>query len=277
VASSEVTVVVPTHARDEFLGEAIASVLAQELAPAALIVSDDLGAPSTRALVERWAARASFPVRYLDSSGPGAGTAGASRNAGAALVSTPLVAFLDDDDAWHPQFLARTVAALGELDFVVAWIEPDDPGFTVPRMVEGLSASEVVARNPGFVGSNFLMRPERYRELEGFDPTLPVSNDKDLLVRALAAGARYAVVPEGLVRYRVHSAGQLTDKTPRRAEGIRRYVSKHAELLSPRDRRILAAQLASVERVAAPSAVARFASLVRLVLLRSWLKVTEAR
>ncbi len=274
VGPSDVTVVIPTHRRNGLLTETIASVVAQELAPAALVVSDDVGDPATRALVESWTARVPFPVRYLDSSGPAAGTAGASRNAGASLATTGLLAFVDDDDAWHPAFLARLVAALDDgADFAVCWGVADVPVYEYPRARPGLTAEDSVARNPGFGGCNIVLRTRLFRELDGFDPALTVSNDKDLYVRALAHGATYAVVPHVLVTYRVHADGQLTDKTPRRAEGIRRYIAKHEALLSSRDRRYLRAQLASVLRVSAPSVVERWRYTGELVVLRLALAV----
>lgn len=274
MAASDVTVVIPTHARDAFLDEAIASVVTQRVPPVALVVSDDLGSPGTRAVVERWAPLAPFAVRYLDSSGPGAGTAGASRNAGAALAATGLLAFLDDDDTWQPDFLAETVAALEreDADFAVAWTVADEDGYRIARIRPGHTAGDVVARNPGFVGSNFVVRAESFRSLGGFDATLTVSNDKDLLVRALQAGLRYAVVERELVRNRIHRFGQLTDKSPRRVEGIRRYMTKHAALLSAHDRRVLRAQLASVQRVSAPGKALRWGYTAQLV----WLRVRTA-
>ncbi|NLF04641.1 MAG: glycosyltransferase family 2 protein [Actinomycetales bacterium] len=275
---SDVTVVIPTHRRNDFLPEAIASVLAQELAPAALVVSDDVGDPATREIVQDWAGRASFPVRYLDSSGPGAGTAGASRNAGAALATTSLLAFLDDDDVWHPTFLARLVAALhDDAGFAVAWGAADVPGYQFPRARAGLTARDAVGRNPGFGGCNVVVRTGLFRSLGGFDPQLTVSNDKDLYVRALAIGERYALVPEVLVTYRMHGSGQLTDKTPQRAEGIRRYMTKHEALLSARDRRYLRAQLASVLRVTARGPVRRWWHTGELAALRLVLAVRGPR
>lgn len=269
VVPSDVTVVIPTHRRNDFLPEAISSVLAQELPPAALVVCDDVGDPATCELVQEWASRASFPVRYLDSSGPGAGTAGASRNAGAALATTSLLAFLDDDDVWHPDFLARLVPALGEeAGFVVCWGEADVPGYEFPRASPDLEARDAVGRNPGFGGCNVVVRSALFRRLGGFDPELTVSNDKDLYVRALAAGEKYALVPEVLVTYRIHGAGQLTDKTARRAEGIRRYMAKHEALLSARDRRYLRAQLASVLRVTSPHPLTRWWHTGELAALR---------
>lgn len=277
---AEVTCVIPTHARDTLLAEAIASVVAQDLRPAELVVSDDVGSPATRATVEAAATTARFPVRYVDSSGPAAGTAGASRNAGAAHAHGDVLAFLDDDDLWEPTFLTRLVGALEEqqADFAVGWTRAEASGrYEIARMPPGLTAQDVVARNPGFVGSNFVMRSAAFRRIGGFDPALPVSNDKDLLVRALLAGLTYAVVPEVLLRNRIHTAGQLTDKTPRRLAGIRQYRDKHAALLGTQDRRYLRAQALSVQRALAPSPVSRFAYGVLLAGERTLYQLADRR
>jgi len=203
----EVSCVVPTHGRDDLLTEAVASIAAQRSAPAELIVTDDLGSPVTRVLVERWAVDLPFPVRYVDASGTGWRSAGASRNAGAALATGDLMAFLDDDDVWEPEYLTSLIAALGAgtCDFAVGWTEADAGGgvYHIARMKAGLQVADVVARNPGFVGSNFVMTRDAFVRLGGFDPALTVANDKDLLVRALQHGLRYTVVPQVLVRNRI--------------------------------------------------------------------------
>ncbi|WP_456847511.1 glycosyltransferase family 2 protein [Cellulomonas sp. P5_C6] len=262
---------IPTHGRDPLLAEAVASVLGQDLGAdvrlVAVVVSDDLGSGATESVVAGLDEASDVPVRYLDSSGQQAGTAGASRNAGTVLVQSELVAFLDDDDLWDPAFLRLTVGALeeGGNDFAVAWTHADAPGYRMARIEPGLHAKDVVARNPGFVGSNFVMRTAAFRSLGGFDPVLPVSNDKDLLVRALSAGLTYAVVPELLVTNRVHGEGQLTDKTQRRLDGIQLYARKHAALLTRRDRNYLRGQAADVRRVIGASAPARWWSTVTVV------------
>ena len=265
---AEVSCVIPTHGRDALLAEAIGSVVAQDLTPARLVVCDDVGSATTREVVARWAARAPFPVAYQDTSGTGFGTAGASRNAGALPIGSGLLAFLDDDDVWEPAFLRSLVGALttADADFAVGWTEADAGGGTyrIAKMPPGLTAPQVVARNPGFVGSNFVMRAEAFASLGGFDPPLTVANDKDLLVRALAAGLRYVVVPEVLLHNRIHAGAQLTDRTPRRLDGIVRYMDKHAALLSAQDRRYLRAQVLSVRRVTEATALGRFLCGVRL-------------
>ena len=274
-----VSCIVPTHARDTLLALAIASIAAQTHAPFELLVADDAGSPTTRALVDEWAARVPFPVRYVDASASGWGSAGASRNAGAALATGELLAFLDDDDVWDPAYLASLVGALeADGDFAVAWTEADTTGeeYRIAKMVPGLQVRDVVARNPGFLGSNFVMRRGAFESIGGFDPALTVSNDKDLLVRALAAGLRYVVVPAVLVHNKIHDGPQLTDKTERRVRGIEAYIAKHAALLTDQDRRFLRAQISSIRRETGSTRTVRWRSTAALARDRAVYQLVEA-
>ena len=272
IVAAQVSCIVPTHGRDHLLQEAIASVAAQLSPPCELLVADDLGSAGTRSSVEAWAGRVPFRVRYVDSSGSGWRSAGASRNAGAALATGEFVAFLDDDDTWEPDFLTSVVGSLGAdgADFAVGWTQADagSRAYHMERMRPGLSVAEVVARNPGFVGSNFVMRRDAFARVGGFDPALTVSNDQDLLVRALQGGLRYAVVPRVLVHNRIHDGAQLTDKTERRVRGIEVYMSKHDALLSGPDRRYIRSQIASIQRVIGPTRSVRWRSTASLACYR---------
>lgn len=276
---ARISVVVPTHDRDAQVEDAIASVLAQTLPVEEVLVCDDRGSADTRAVVERWTARTAGRVRYVDSSGPQAGTAGASRNVGAAQATSPLLAFLDDDDTWLPEHLEHLHLSLSrdDADFAVAWTAADDPTFVFARMTSGLRVPDVVSRNPGFVGSNFLIRTDTFRALRGFDPALRVANDQDLLVRLLRAGARYCVVPRVTVRNRIHAGGQLTDKTERRAQGVLAYRRKHRDLLGLRDHVVLGTILAGIRRVSAPRAVDRVAWTAATAAGRAALLVSRPR
>ncbi|HSF14643.1 MAG TPA: glycosyltransferase [Vicinamibacteria bacterium] len=96
---------IPTHNRGDVLVRAIASIHAQTVAPAEIIVVDD---GSTDGSVER--IRAQFPrVRVLRQSNRGVS---AARNAGIRASSGELVAFLDSDDEWLPRKLERQLGAL---------------------------------------------------------------------------------------------------------------------------------------------------------------------
>lgn len=247
-----IAVVIPTHDRDLYLEGALASVVGQRLPPDEVVVSDDLGSPTTRALVESFAAPETIRVRYVDSSSTGAGTAGASRNVGAAATTAPLIAFLDDDDTWHPDHLERLVEAVQGVDLAASSIVSDTPSFVIPQIGDGLGVADVVAHNPGFAGSNFLIRRETFVAVGGFDPRLRVANDLDLLVRLLSRGARYRTTGAITVTNRIHGAGRLTDKTERRAAGMRDYQRKHREAMTWRDRLVWGTLIAAIRRVSAP-------------------------
>ncbi|UZN04303.1 WecB/TagA/CpsF family glycosyltransferase [Cellulomonas sp. S1-8] len=276
---ARISVVIPTHDRDEQVEDAIASVLAQTLPAHEVLVCDDLGSATTRTVVARWTDRTDGLVRYVDSSGPAAGTAGASRNVGAALASAPLLAFLDDDDTWLPEHLERLHLSLSrdDADLAVAWTAADDPTFVFARMTSGLRVPDVVSRNPGFVGSNFLVRTDVLQAVRGFDPALRVANDQDLLVRLLRSGARYCVVPRVTVRNRIHAGGQLTDKTERRAQGVLAYRRKHRDLLGLRDQVVIGTIVAGIRRVSAPRALDRVAWTAATAAGRAALLVSRPR
>jgi len=87
----------------------MASVLAQQVPPAELIVVDDGSSDETAAVVARLAARSPLPIRYLHQANRGAA---AARNLGIGAAQANLIAFLDSDDWWLPNKLAVQAAAL---------------------------------------------------------------------------------------------------------------------------------------------------------------------
>jgi glycosyltransferase involved in cell wall biosynthesis len=100
--TAPVSTVVPCFCCGKTIERAVASVAAQTVLPAELVLVDDASGDGTRSLLLEIAAR--FPVGWvklvlLDKN---VGVASA-RNAGWAVASQPFVAFLDSDDAWHPQ------------------------------------------------------------------------------------------------------------------------------------------------------------------------------
>ena len=156
-----------------------------------------------------------------------------------------------------PGRVAAWTARLREAAGPELLIATDQEGGRVARMREGLTTRQVVSRNPGFVGSNFVVRAATYRAVGGFDPALRVSNDQDLLLRLLEHGATYRVVPEVTLVNRIHSGPQLTDKTELRARAVLDYYHKHRALMGWRDRIVIATVVAGIRRVSAPTAVRR--------------------
>src|SRR5688500_4129490 len=90
-----VSVIIPTHNRAGWVGEAIGSVLEQTYQPIELIVVDDGSTDHTARVVQALGSA----LTYLPQ--PQAGVS-AARNRGVAASHGELVAFLDSDDLWQP-------------------------------------------------------------------------------------------------------------------------------------------------------------------------------
>jgi glycosyltransferase involved in cell wall biosynthesis len=119
-----VSVVIPLFDPGHFVGEAVESVLAQDLAPDEIIVVDDGSTDEGPAVVAGFGP----PVTLLAQEH--AGTA-AARNRGVAAATGEYVAFLDDDDRMGTGSLRARVAVLEsrpELDGVFGEVEE----FSVP-------------------------------------------------------------------------------------------------------------------------------------------------
>lgn len=96
-----VSVVIPAYNAERFVAEAVASVLAQTVPVAELVVVDDGSTDATAAEARRAGAA---HARIL--SGPNRGVSSA-RNRGLGEVSGEIVCFLDADDRWDPTKLER--------------------------------------------------------------------------------------------------------------------------------------------------------------------------
>ena len=107
----DVAVVIPTLRRLESLERAVRSVFAQSEALeriAEIVVADNDPDGSAAALVARLSAEAPVPLTYAHAPIPGVATA---RNVGLAATEAPLIAFLDDDEAASPRWLAALLDA----------------------------------------------------------------------------------------------------------------------------------------------------------------------
>lgn len=252
VQGSKVSCVIPTHDRVGMLEEALHCVLTQTSDRISdVIVVDDLSQVSVAKLVERLNGEYGPVVRYVARSGSGG--ASASRNAGAASSSGEFLAFLDDDDLWgrtHIEDLLKVAETQGvEMAVSGLSVQERDGGISpLMALPSGLSFRDVLARNKGFTGSNFLVRRAVFNDLDGFDESLKVSNDKDFIVRYLKAGYAYATSSNASCVHRRHNGPQLTRPNEQRAVGLIQYIAKHREDLSRSDVRYLMRYVHAIKR-----------------------------
>ncbi|MBN0042172.1 glycosyltransferase family 2 protein [Cellulosimicrobium cellulans] len=225
-----VSVVVATNRGGPFLAEALSSVLAQTHPAAELVVVDD-GSPEPADLlriVEDAARAVASPRPRVVRQAP-AGVS-AARNAGVAETSGELLAFLDDDDRWHPDRLRRHVEVMAARpDVVVSYcgmrtIDVDG--------VELVAADQrpagdrrAVIRGPGVMLPNLVIRRETFDAVGGFDPAFRQGEDMDLVLKAAGLGA-FAFVGDVLVDYR-HHASNTTRSYRDLATAIRVILRRH--------------------------------------------------
>lgn len=111
VRHPDVSVIMPTFNAQAYVGEAIASVLAQTLGAWELLVIDDGSTDSTVSVVDELRgkdARIKL-LRTKSNSGPAE-----ARNVGIAAARGQYIAFLDSDDVWFPQKLAHQLSVMSE-------------------------------------------------------------------------------------------------------------------------------------------------------------------
>lgn len=101
-----VSVLIPTYNCGQFLGQALDSVLAQTFTDFEIIVVDDGSTDNTAEVV------AGYPqVKYIPREHGGVSV---TRNAAVAEATGEFVVFLDADDMWVPEKLAKQVAYMDE-------------------------------------------------------------------------------------------------------------------------------------------------------------------
>ena len=232
-----VTAVVPTCNRPALLRRALCSVAAQEFPPTEVIVIDDGDGTNehlTRDTVEQSGLKSVRVVANTRAKG-----ASGARNTGAELATGELLAFLDDDDEWLPSYLSQAVdhCNWSALDVVCTPLlcQFDDGADRLSKGAPDQLAPELfLTRNPGFGGSNLIIRRSLYRDIGGFDESLPSCNDLDLGIRlSLRGGVRYLNLQQRLVRFYQHTGPKLgTPASEAMQVGIRRFYELHGHRMT---------------------------------------------
>jgi glycosyltransferase involved in cell wall biosynthesis len=107
MASPAISVVVPLYNKQAYIQRALASILGQTVQDIEVFVVNDGSTDEGPALVEQFR-DARIRLITQENQGPGA-----ARNRGLRDAAAPLVAFLDADDEWLPDYLESALAALG--------------------------------------------------------------------------------------------------------------------------------------------------------------------
>jgi glycosyltransferase involved in cell wall biosynthesis len=185
---------------ERYLAQAIESVLGQTCPPQQVIVvddgSDDGSLPAARAYGE-----------IVECVSQPHGGAAVARNEGIRRATSGFVAFLDSDDVWEPAKLERQLAAHAAVGADILFTHVTEFRETPADGAAGLRSMA------GLIPSTAMIRKTAFERVGGFNPTWRVGEFIDWYMRATESGLRSHVVPEMLVRRRVHGENTgLRDK-----------------------------------------------------------------
>jgi glycosyltransferase involved in cell wall biosynthesis len=142
-----------------------------------------------------------------------------ARNTGLGLVGGDLVAFLDADDIWLPDKLARQVARLDDRPEAMLCFS-GIVNFREEPVPTGTSAEW--PQRP-FSPCTLLARRVLFDDVGLFNPSLQSGEDTEWFLRVMMRRIPYEVLPEILVRRRQH-ADNLTKRRPPSQDGLLRLV-----------------------------------------------------
>jgi glycosyltransferase involved in cell wall biosynthesis len=238
-----VSVILPVHNREESVARAITSVLEQSHRDLELIVVDDGSTDGTRGAIDQFARRITLVAQ------PHAG-AYAARNAGLARARGELVAFIDSDDAWLPDRLARQLPLMSRAEVGLVFgdtIHLTAPRATAPRT--GTTSFRVSPPRRGRVAAHFawcnfvptctvLARRRCLEEIGGFSEASALSADYLAWFRiALRYELDYVDAP--LAEYTVHPDGISYDLGRAIAARIQHFSDELDRTTDPATRAVL--------------------------------------
>jgi glycosyltransferase involved in cell wall biosynthesis len=213
-----ISIIIPTYNREDFIAEAIQSILIQNYeGPIEIIITDDGSTDKTIEIAETFGEK----IRILRK-GPNCTTQGASssRNRGIRIAKQDYICFLDSDDYFLPGHLKKITGVLEsdpELSYVFCRIfekiELTDNVLYTPWTKEKIA--EINVRYPVVSGNNvvctnsFIFKREIFKEIGLFNESYSNGEDADMWMRISERYKGSFSDHYGAVRRR-HGSTQLT-------------------------------------------------------------------
>lgn len=207
-----VSVIMPVYNAKNFVGEAIESVLCQTYENFEFIIIDDGSTDDSVKIIQAYERRDNRIKLILQKN---AGNAAAS-NAGLEMAASKIVARMDADDIMMPQRLEKQVTFLEahpEATVVSCYsYHINNSGEIIGKggnysAIQTIEECKKHVQKGGIVyclqpGATFRKGP--VMEVGGYDARLPVASDVDLWNRLADRNYFTTVVPERLMKYRIH-------------------------------------------------------------------------
>lgn len=201
-----VSVVIPVYNREKFIADALQSIFDQDYEPLEIIVVDDGSTDCTAEIV-----RSFQKIRYFYQPRHGVAGPAAARNRGLQETKGDLISFLDSDDIWLSEKTRLQVNYLQtnpDKGFVLCRLKNFiEKGAATPAWLD-----ERIKRNvaddhlASFIPSTLMARRSVFEKVGNFDPSFVLGDDTDWFLRAREAAVPMGVIPEVLLRRRIHDS-----------------------------------------------------------------------
>ena len=235
-----VSAIVATYNRADEISRAIESILTQTYENLEVIVVDDGSTDGTLEVLQKFGRR--LRVLRQRNAGPSA-----ARNRGISQARGEIISFLDSDDIWLPEKIARQVATLAKAGDAVpccvcnAILKSKDRAamtsfansllYTSEQEGLWINAPQVLLHRFMLFNQIVAIRREALARIGGFDESLRYLEDYDLALRLSLLGP-FAFINEPLVVYNHGSAGSLADEARQRATLLKESIVRIRERAS---------------------------------------------
>lgn len=205
-----VSIVIPYYNAAEYVGDTLESVFSQTYRDFEVILVND-GSPDTPELLKAispWIER----IVYFEISNQGPSTA---RNKGILASQGELLAFLDSDDLWEPNYLEVQVQKLDEnpsADIVYSGSTAFGECASRPgQSLRGPITFTSLIDETYWVGVTVVARRQALIKAGLFDPNIWGAEDFDLWLRCIKNGSQIIAYGTPLFRYRVRKGSNSSD------------------------------------------------------------------
>ncbi|MCK4577730.1 MAG: glycosyltransferase [Candidatus Marinimicrobia bacterium] len=207
----KVTVILACYNEEQYIAEALDSILGQTYQDFEVIVINDGSTDKTEEIIEHYANQ--YPDKILYVSQQNQGQA-ASINHGFSLASGLYAAFIDGDDTWYPEKLEKQVKVLDddtEKRIGLVYTYRDQPNLDTTR--KRSNTVTVGVRGQVFkrlfmgaftLNSSIMVPRHIFDKVAGYNPIYPFCPDYEFMLQIAAAGYEFDYIPEILVSRRIH-------------------------------------------------------------------------
>ena len=210
-----ISIIIPVYNGAQYLAPCIESVLAQTYHDFELILIDDGSTDNTASVAEQYSDLLHY--EFQKNSG-----AGAARNRGVHLAQGSFLAFIDADDLWVPEKLSAQMAVFTS-DPTVEMVYGHVKQFVSPELTTDRKRpiNQIVEVMPGYHVGTLLIKRDAFHRVGKFEDHFELAEFLDWYSRGIDLGLKSHMLPDIVMKRRIHESNQGIYKRQHRSEYVR--------------------------------------------------------